>query len=119
MQNSTEVGAFLGKVQLNDGRKVDEGTIKFWGEALAKIPLEDALAALLEHQTTSTEWVTPAHILRLLKPVWEQRKRDQRIAEAKQRAIQGTPAPIEIPKCAKHPSENIASCRFCFPRKSV
>lgn len=52
--------------RINDGRPVDEFTIADWHQVLTTDPrltLDEALAAVVTHKATSTEFIKPAHVL--------------------------------------------------------
>ncbi len=62
MQRS-QTALLLAKAQLVDNRTVDEYVIEAWHEVVAALDYDDAMAALTEHRRTSTEYLTPAHIV--------------------------------------------------------
>lgn len=62
MQRS-QTALLLAKAQLVDNRTVDEYVIEAWHEIVAPLDYDDAMAALTEHRRTSTEYLTPAHIV--------------------------------------------------------
>lgn len=67
---------------------MDATTVQTWWEILGHLPLGDALNALLIHRRESTEYVQPAHIIKLVARV----RRERRIEEARNRpAITASP----------------------------
>ena len=65
----SQTARLLAKAQLIDNRTVDELTIEAWFELVGHLDFDDAMAALTEHRRTSTEWVTPAHIITGVKAI--------------------------------------------------
>lgn len=58
-----------------DNRIVSDLAITAWAEVLGDMTYADARAALLEHRRTSSEYVTPAHLLKIAAPAARRRKR--------------------------------------------
>lgn len=73
-----ECARLLAKVQAYDGRNVGKADIAAWFEALAGVPLDDALAAVALHFRDSTDWIMPAHVRRMVKTVRTERRRIER-----------------------------------------
>jgi len=61
-----QTGQLLVRASVVDNRRVEEETIHAWHEVLADVDYTDAVDALLEHRRTSTEYLLPAHITRIL-----------------------------------------------------
>lgn len=59
----SQTALLLAKAQLVDNRTVDEYVIEAWYEVVAGLDYDDAMSALTEHRRTSTEYLTPAHIV--------------------------------------------------------
>lgn len=72
----SEVSDLLGIVAANDRRTIGDADVLLWGEALKDLDPKDAAAAVMHHITTSTDWLTPVHILRRVREVHLQRLRD-------------------------------------------
>jgi hypothetical protein len=51
-----------------DNRIVSDLSITAWAEVLGGMTYADARAALLEHRRTSSEYVTPAHLIAIGTP---------------------------------------------------
>lgn len=64
--NYEDAAAVLAKIQAYDGRNVASANVAAWNEALADIDLEPALAAVTVHFQESTEWLMPAHLVKLV-----------------------------------------------------
>lgn len=116
--NFADAGVFLAKVKLLDNRKVDQAVIALWQEALFDVSLDDALAALHQHSRESTEWLTPAIVMGYVRRYRADRKREHdRVRHARELTEIEAARAADIPQCDKHPGENVASCRVCFPRQ--
>lgn len=61
-----EASIALGIAARIDNRQPSEAAALAWAEALPDITLEEAAWAIAEHRRTSTEWLQPAHIRRLV-----------------------------------------------------
>ena len=73
-----EAAAVLAKAQAYDRRTVGEADILAWQEALADVDLADALAAVTAHYRESTDWLMPAHVLRIAAHLTRERHRVER-----------------------------------------
>ena len=84
-----EAAALLTKIALLDGRTVSEATARAWAETLPDVTLPEALDAVPTHRRQSTEWLMPAHILRIVEEHRRELHRLEREAhEAEQAAIE-------------------------------
>lgn len=92
--NVEETAAVLAKAQAYDRRTIGKTDVLAWHEALADLPVADALAAVAAHYRESTDWLMPAHIRRLADDLDRERRRqarEQREAEEFQAAIAASP----------------------------
>jgi len=65
--NREDTAKLIGIVALGDNRtESDEMTI-YWHDLLRDIRIEDALQAVTIHRRESTEWLQPAHIIRIVR----------------------------------------------------
>lgn len=62
-----EATILLGGIAAFDNRKPDENAAKMWAHALGGLRLEDCAQAVTQHFATSTEYLMPVHIRRLVK----------------------------------------------------
>lgn len=60
--NRREAFDLLSEIARGDNRSIDEDLVKFWHRCLHDVPYEDALAAVVAHFRTSTDWLMPAHV---------------------------------------------------------
>ena len=59
-----EIGTLLATIALSDNRKISDAHIVYWDKVLPEwLALDDALAAVLQHRQTSTEYLTESHII--------------------------------------------------------
>lgn len=65
----------LGRIASLDSRKTTEESAIAFTDALIPMSWEDALAAVNLHRQTSTEWLMPAHLNRIVKAWREERLR--------------------------------------------
>jgi hypothetical protein len=72
--NLVEAGRLLAKVSGNDGREVGEVTVMAWQETLADVAYPDAMAAVTIHYRESTEFLMPAHLVKLVGRVRAERR---------------------------------------------
>jgi hypothetical protein len=106
--NLQETAAVLAKAAAYDNRNVGEANVRAWHEALGDLALADCLAAVAQHHRTSTDYLMPAHIRRLVEearpPLTEV------LAELRERpeCIHGEPGGGEL-----HPSSGLPLCPFC------
>jgi len=84
--NLVETGRLLAKVSGNDGREVGEVTIRAWQEVLADVLYPDAMAAVTMHYRESTDFLMPAHVVRLAARVRAERVADERAEHRHARA---------------------------------
>ncbi len=78
--NLIELGGVVAKIQLGDGRQVDEAVLAYWFEAIGHLPVTDALDAVLMHrQERPGEWLDVGHVLANAKRVREARAREIRL----------------------------------------
>lgn len=62
--NIEQVAAVLAKIKIGDNRQVTPLVIAEWHDTIGHVPYEDAIEAVRMHRRESTEWLTPAHLLR-------------------------------------------------------
>lgn len=65
--NLQDANKLLTAIAVGDNRKVDDVAIAYWAGLLYDIRLADALQAVAVHRRESTEWLQPAHIVRLVR----------------------------------------------------
>lgn len=65
--NLREAKILLIEASAIDNRVVSDIAAKAWASALADVSYAEASAALVEHRRESTEYVQPAHIVRIVK----------------------------------------------------
>jgi len=65
--NKFEANRLLAAIALGDNRTTDDTAVAYWAGLLYDIRLEDALNAVVVHRRESTEWLQPAHIIRLVR----------------------------------------------------
>lgn len=75
----SETALIVGLIAEGDNRKIDKTTIVYWHDLIGDLPFQDTQQAVREHRRTTTEWLMPAHIRRLVASY-----RSQRIAAAGQ-----------------------------------
>lgn len=63
----SEAAAILTMASSYDKRTVGEADAQAWALALGDMRLQDARDAVVAHFTESTEWLTPAHVTRLVR----------------------------------------------------
>lgn len=61
-----EVGRFLAKAALIDSRHVTELHVLEWHDHIGHLPLDVAVKALNTHRAESTDYLQPAHILKIV-----------------------------------------------------
>ncbi len=91
--NLIELGGVVAKIQLGDGRQVDEATLAYWFEGIGHLPVSDALDAVLMHrQEAPGVWIDIGHVLANAKRVREAKAREIRI---KRQALE-PPKPVTL-----------------------
>lgn len=65
--NIPETSQFLKRVALLDNRQVDEATIAHWQSILDRYELGECIRALEKHMRDTTDYLMPAHIVRLVR----------------------------------------------------
>lgn len=67
----SEATVLLGVIARTDKRTSSEAEARAWAEAMTSrnINLDDAIAAVREHVATSTEYITPAHVIAKAKEI--------------------------------------------------
>jgi hypothetical protein len=63
----------VAKIQLGDNRQVDRLVILEWFETVGFLQFEDARSAVTLHRQESTDYLQPAHIIRLANRVKDAR----------------------------------------------
>jgi hypothetical protein len=64
-----------------DRRKITDADVDVWHACLRDRSIDDCTAAVISHFQTSTEWLMPAHVLRLAKAISQDRYMRQTPAE--------------------------------------
>lgn len=62
-----ELTMLLARIQVLDNRQVDELTIQAWTPLMEGIDYEAAVRAVNRHSVESTDYLKPAHIVRLVR----------------------------------------------------
>jgi hypothetical protein len=75
--NMIETTRLLAKVQACDGRPVGEAMVLAWQETLADVPYPDAMNAVPRHYRESTDFLMPAHLVKLVAQLQAERRRAQ------------------------------------------
>lgn len=65
--NTDQLTALLARIQVLDNRQVDELTIQAWSPLMADVDYQAAVRAVNRHSVESTEYLKPAHIVRLVR----------------------------------------------------
>lgn len=76
--NEPEAFKLLALASARDGRTVDAAVAKVWSEDLKRIDYSDAVEALAIHYRESTDWLLPAHVVRNVRRVKDNRDRELR-----------------------------------------
>lgn len=76
--NEPEAFKLLALASARDGRTVDPAVAKVWAEDLKRIDFGDAVEALSLHFRESTDWLLPAHVIRCVRRVKDNRERELR-----------------------------------------
>jgi hypothetical protein len=71
--NLGEAAAVLAKAAGYDNRTVGDANVMAWHEALGDLDLADALQAIAIHHRTSTDYLMPVHIRRLVADIRRER----------------------------------------------
>lgn len=70
-----EMKVVLAKVQLGDNRQVDKATLLEWFDTAGFLNGQDALEAVRMHRRESTDYLQPAHLIKNVGRIHEQRGR--------------------------------------------
>lgn len=101
--NTTRLTALLARIQVLDNRQVDELTIQAWSPLMEDIDYHAAVRAVNRHSAESTDYLKPAHIVRLVR--------------AEQRAITGGTTSPRREDCQAagqgHRWFTDGTCNFC------
>ena len=62
-----ELTRLLARIQVLDNRQVDELTIQAWQPLMVDVKYSDAVEAVNQHARESTEYLKPAHIIRIVR----------------------------------------------------
>ncbi|GGD33266.1 hypothetical protein GCM10010915_12060 [Microbacterium faecale] len=65
--NTEQLTALLARIQVLDNRQVDELTIQAWSPLMESVDYQAAVRAVNRHSVESTEYLKPAHIVRLVR----------------------------------------------------
>ncbi|QWT24960.1 hypothetical protein KPL76_06275 [Subtercola sp. PAMC28395] len=77
--NIEEMKVVLAKVQLGDNRQVDKATLMEWFDTAGFLNGPDALEAVRMHRRESTDYLMPAHLIRNVGRIHEQRGRQMQL----------------------------------------
>jgi hypothetical protein len=77
--NVSETATLLGKIQVGDNREVSDVVVAEWHDTINYLRFDDAVEAVRLHRRSSTEYLSPAHVVAGAKAI------------ARQRAAQGLP----------------------------
>jgi hypothetical protein len=75
--NKQETAALLVKIQLGDNREVTDLVVREWHDTIEHLEYTDCVEAVTLHRRESTEYMQPAHVVRLVKRIREERARSQ------------------------------------------
>lgn len=75
--NIDECKTVVAKIQLGDHRQVDRLVILEWFDTIGDLNVNDAIEAVRLHRRESTDYLQPAHIIRLAYRVKDQRAVDR------------------------------------------
>ena len=64
--NKQECAKVLAKIQLGDNRQVDHLTLEEWFDTIGHLPFEDTITAVKVHRQESTDYLQPAHLIRIV-----------------------------------------------------
>ena len=93
-----ECAKVLAKIQLVDNRQVDRLTLAEWFDIVGHLDFQAAIAAVRVHRQTSTEYLQPGHIVRIVEgfAAVRERERTQRMLEDTRVArARGVPMPAD------------------------
>lgn len=93
-----ECAKVLAKIQLIDNRQVDRLNLAEWFDSIGHLDFQAAIAAVRVHRQTSTDYLQPGHIVRIVEGFAAVRERDRtrRMIEATRAArARGVPMPAD------------------------
>lgn len=93
--NDHELRKFMGRVTVADNRQVDTYVLAHWRETIGMIAYDDAVQALNMHFMESTEYLMPAHIIRGVRRIREDRALN-RADDEENLPIEGHPKPLNM-----------------------
>jgi hypothetical protein len=102
--NTEELTILLTRIQVLDNRQVDALTIQAWTPLMANVSYADAVAAVNDHYSTTTDYLQPAHIT-------------QGVARRKRLALPETMSPEAPEDCGKHRWLADGTCLYCITRR--
>jgi len=73
--NVQETAQVLAKVKLGDNREVTQLVIEEWHHTIGHLPYEETIEAVRVHRRDSTEYLMPAHLVRIVARMTESRLR--------------------------------------------
>lgn len=96
--NRFETAQMLSYVSEIDGRRVTDEAVNVWMDLLGSFEFEEVRQAVIRHSTESTEFLKPAHVVKLVKTARRERLKqvtnEIRVSNADDR--RGPDAPAEI-----------------------
>lgn len=99
--NRQETHSLLTYVAAVDNRRFGDDTVIAWHGILADVHAADATEAVRRHFATSTDYLMPAHIVRLADEVRRERKRAIREADERRLALEAAPAVLPSERSAE------------------
>lgn len=104
--NLTEVGTLLTLIGELDNRRFTKETAVSWQMILGRYGFEEAKRAVEEHFTNSTDWLLPAHLVRIMKS--KRRARLEQFAIINPNRTDGEDVAVEL-RVRKQLTEAIAT----------
>jgi hypothetical protein len=102
--NTEQLTMLLARIQVLDNRQVDQLTIEAWSPLLANITYSDAVTAVNEHFTESTDYLQPAHIV-------------GRVRAKRRAALPQTMSETAPDDCGNHRRLADGTCMYCTHRE--
>ena len=98
MMTTPDVVRLLAVISTFDNRRVEESTIAAWASVFEGVPVtfDHARRAVIRHFRDSTDYLQPAHVIRLARIARDEDEREER----RQRALLPREAPKGDPKPA-------------------
>lgn len=107
--NLTETGTLLTLIGELDNRRFTKETAVSWHKILGRYGFEEAKQAVEEHFTNSTDWLLPAHLVRIMKS--KRRARLEQFAAINPNRVDGEDVAHEL-RVRKQITEALATGRM-------